>query len=112
VQTLVQFLPTTEVGFLHTMSKKLLLATVTASASLAWYCRTPSGRQQTRATINTVRSKLADLIRPAAESAPLTSIEEVEDLVAEMEYVEEVTEDMPDLTQDIDAVYETACANR
>lgn len=96
----------------HTMSKKLLLATVTASASLAWYCRTPSGRQQTRATINTVRSKLADLIRPAAESAPLTSIEEVEDLVAEMEYVEEVTEDMPDLTQDIDAVYEAACANR
>ena len=95
------------------MSKKLIFTAVTAGAGLAWYCRTADGRQKTRATINVVRSKLADLIRPAAESASLTSIEvDEEELQAQLEYIEQMAEDVPDLTQDVDAVYEAACANR
>jgi hypothetical protein len=47
------------------MSKKLIVATVAAGAGLAWYCRTPSGRQQAATTFNSVRHKLADWIKPA-----------------------------------------------
>ena len=46
---------------------KLLVVTVSASAGLAWYCRTPSGRQKAAATFNSARHKLADWIKPAAE---------------------------------------------
>lgn len=49
------------------MSKKLIVATVAASAGLAWYCRTPSGRQQVTAKINFARHKLAAWIKPAEE---------------------------------------------
>lgn len=46
---------------------KLLVITVSASAGLAWYCRTPSGRQKAAATFNSARHKLADWIKPAVE---------------------------------------------
>lgn len=51
---------------------KLLIATTAASAGLAWYCRTPSGRQKAAATFNSARHKLADWIKPAA-----TEVEQV-----------------------------------
>ena len=46
------------------MSKKLIVATVAAGAGLAWYCRTPSGRQQAAANLTSIRHKLADWIKP------------------------------------------------
>ena len=49
------------------MSKKLIVATVAAGAGLAWYCRTPSGRQQAAAKVNLARHKLAAWITPAEE---------------------------------------------
>jgi len=49
------------------MSKKLIVATVAAGAGLAWYCRTPSGRQQAAAKVNFARHKLAAWIKPAEE---------------------------------------------
>lgn len=55
---------------------KLLVVTVSASAGLAWYCRTPSGRQKAAATFNSARHKLADWIKPAAEVEQV--IEQVE----------------------------------
>jgi len=46
---------------------KLIVVTVSASAGLAWYCRTPSGRQKAAATFNSARHKLADWIKPTAK---------------------------------------------
>ena len=46
---------------------KLLIATTAAGAGLAWYCRTPYGRQKAAAKFNFARHKLADWIKPAAE---------------------------------------------
>jgi len=59
------------------MSKKLIVATVAASAGLAWYCRTPSGRQKALATVTSVRHKLADWIKPAEEVFTEEQIEEI-----------------------------------
>lgn len=56
---------------------KLLIVTVSASAGLAWYCRTPSGRQKAAATFNSARHKLADWIKPAAEVEQVTEQGEV-----------------------------------
>lgn len=56
---------------------KLLIVTVSASAGLAWYCRTPSGRQKAVATFNSTRHKLADWIKPAEEVEQVTEQGEV-----------------------------------
>jgi hypothetical protein len=58
------------------MSKKLIVATVAAGAGLAWYCRTPSGRQQAAATFNSVRHRLADWIKPADQVIEMNEVEE------------------------------------
>jgi len=44
-----------------------MIATVTAGAGIAWYCRTPSGRQKATATLNLARHKIADWIKPVAK---------------------------------------------
>ena len=49
------------------MANKLLFTAIATGAGLAWYCRTPSGRQKAAATFNSARHKLADWIKPAAE---------------------------------------------
>lgn len=59
------------------MSKKLIVATVAAGAGLAWYCRTPSGRQKALATVTSVRHKLADWIKPAEEVFTEEQVEEI-----------------------------------
>ena len=59
------------------MSKKLIVATVAAGAGLAWYCRTPSGRQQAAAKVNLARHKLAAWITPAEEVFTEEQIEEI-----------------------------------
>ena len=47
------------------MSKKLFAVCLLAGAS-AWYCRTPSGRQDASAKINSIRHLVADWIKPVA----------------------------------------------
>jgi len=59
------------------MSKKLIVATVAAGAGLAWYCRTPSGRQKALATVTSVRHKLADWIKPEEEVFTEEQVEEI-----------------------------------